>query len=227
MKRKSVFIIAILLLPSLIYVFFALGKANFRKLPYHGPIAVRDTFIAGTKKADTLHYSIPEFTVLDAEGKPFSSTNFSGTSYSATFIDSWGAIAADQLKGIIEYTVLRKEDIKHVQFVFFVQVDSSETGQLANLADTLGMPREACLTLYGTKPMLDKIKELYFVPVDGMTFKHTRLMVLVDAKGQIRGFHDPGSVTGVKTLLEDLQHLRLSEEAENTRRMFKIEKKAS
>lgn len=223
MKRKGLFVIAILLLPSLLYVFFALGKANFRKLPYHGPKAVRDSFIEGKQVKDTIYYSIPSFTVSDADGQAVDSKTLSGKIYIAGFIDGWGEATAKQLKGLAEYAVLKKEELRFMQFVFFVQADS--TSALPQLADTLNIPQANCLTYYASKEQMDKIKPLFFVPVGGLTFKHTRLMVLVDEHGHIRGFHDPGSITGVKTLVEDFQHLSLHDEAEETKKQFKIEKR--
>lgn len=225
MKRKGLFVLAILLLPSLIYVFFALTKANFRKLPYHGPKAVRDTFIDGKSAKDTVYYVIPEFTLSDLQRNRVSSKTLSGKTYIASFIRGWGAETAKQLKGIAEYTHMKKEDLAYMRFVFFVQSDSTAPAPLPDMADTLQLEKAKCITLHGTKEEIDKAEKLYYVGVEGYVQRIIDQAILVDEKGHVRGYYDIGSVSGMKTLKEDYEHLLLHDEARHTKEQFNIETK--
>jgi hypothetical protein len=225
LKRKALFVFAILLLPSLIYIFFALSKANFRKLPYHGPKAVRDTVINGKSQRDTVYYTIPPYP-LTISGRHGSSTELLRDSiYIALFIDEWNSEAADQLKGLAEYAVRKKEDLRYMHFIFFTPIDTSGRARGFSYGDSLKLDKGAGTTVQVRQSLYDSLKTLYFVPVNGMIFKHTKLGVLVDRRGRIRGYHDAGSVMGMRTLKEDFQHLRLRDEAEEHRQKFKIEQK--
>ena len=224
MKRKALFVLVILLLPSLLYVFFAISKANFRKLPYHGPKTVRDTVINGKVQKDSLYYTIPAFP-LTINGKQGLSTDLLRDSiYIAIFIDKWNADAIGQLQSLAEYAVRKKEDIAYMHFMFFTPADSADNN-LRSLGDSLKLDKGAGTTLQFSRGMYDTLKTWYFVPVNGLEFRHTKLAVLVDGKGRIRGYHDTGSVTGMRTLKEDVQHLRLRDEVEEHRENFKIEQK--
>lgn len=225
MKRKGLFVLAILLLPSLLYVFFALGKANFRKLPYHGPKAVRDTFIDGQAKKDSIPYAIPVFSISNPQRQPVSSASFSGNSYIAVFISDWSPKTARQLKGLAEYAALKEEDLSYMHFVFFVQSDSSLPTPLPEVADTLALDKSRCITLHGTREEIEKTKDLYYVGESSVIPRHIRQAILVDEKNHVRGYYDIGSVSGMKTLKEDFEHLVLHDKARETQEQQKIEKR--
>jgi hypothetical protein len=225
LKRKGFFLLALLLLPSLIYVFFALTKANFRKLPYHGPKAVRDTLIDGAVKKDTVYYIIPSFTLSDPQRNETDIKTFTGNTYIATIIRDWGPETAKQLKGLAEYTHLQQEDLIYMKFVFFVQSDSSLPAPLPQMADTLGLQKEKCITLHGTKEQVDRVEKLYYVGIEGAMHKLIKQSILVDSKGHVRGYYDISSAAGMKILKEDFEHLLLHDEARHTKEQFNIETK--
>lgn len=210
-------------MPSLLYVFFAIGKANFRKLPYHGPKTVRDTIINGTVKKDTVYYSIPSFH-SHSVNNPTALQWLSDSIYIALFIDKWNDEALDQVKGLAEYAVRKKEDLAYMNFIFFT-VEDSLKANLERLGDSLRLDEGTHATLVFSSGKYDTLKTYYFVPVDGHEFKHTKLAVLVDGAGRIRGYYDAGTITGMRTLKEDFQHLRLRDELTEHRENFKIEQK--
>lgn len=221
MKRKALFVLLILLLPSLIYVFFAISKANFRKLPYHGPHKVRDTLINGTLQKDTVFYTIPQFYTSFDKQSPAVQW-LSDSIYIALFVDEWNDESLEQLKGLAEYAVRKKEDLEYMNFIFFTVSDSTQHN-LSWLGDSLKLDKGASATMAFSKGKYDTLKTYYFVPVDGHEFRHTKLAVLIDSKGRIRGYYDTGTITGMRTLKEDFQHLRLRDELTEHRENFKIE----
>jgi cytochrome oxidase Cu insertion factor (SCO1/SenC/PrrC family) len=225
LKRKGLIVLAILLLPSLLYVFFALGKANFRKLPYHGPKAVRDTFINGQQQKDSIPYSLPAFSIAGTQRQQVSSNTFSGKPYIAAFISDWGPKTAKQLKGLAEYAKLKQEDLSYIKFVFFVQSDSSLPAPLPEVADTLSIDKSKCITLHGTAEEMIKLQKMYYVGLEGLVNKYINQAVLVDEKNHVRGYYDISSVSGMKTLKEDFEHLVLHDEAQETKDQFNIETK--
>ena len=227
MKRKGLFVFLILLLPSLLYVFFAVSKANFRKLPYHGPKAVRDTVISGQVQKDTVYYTIPSFHIT-LNGEQRKSTELlKDTIYIALFIDKWDKGLVEQLQGLAEYAVRKKEDLELMHFIFFTPLDTLAPKGAFSPGDSLGLDKGSSTTLQFRRDVYDTLKTWYFVPVNGLKFRHTKLAVLVDGKGRIRGYHDTGSVMGMRTLKEDFQHLRLRDAVDEHRESFKIEQKPS
>jgi hypothetical protein len=245
-KRKGLFVLAILLLPSLIYVFFALSKANFRKLPYHGPKAVRDTLINGAPRKDTVYYAIPpmvmygivrndtiytsnpQFALFDSQGNRTSIQTLLSISrnvHIASFIRKWDAGTAKQLKGLAEYAKMQKADIDFINFVFFVESDTAAPKPYPEVADTLGLDKGKCITLHGSKEQLDMLEKLYYVGIEKEMMKLIDQVVLVDQDRHVRGYYDISFVAGVKILKEDYEHLLLHDKAEETKQQFNIETK--
>src|ERR1700752_2569501 len=55
--KKKVILLSIILFPSLIYLFFEMTKANFKKMAYFGPKTVNE-------KGDTIYYTVPEINFM-------------------------------------------------------------------------------------------------------------------------------------------------------------------
>src|ERR1041385_3746951 len=122
--KKRVTLFLILLLPPLVYIYFALGVPKTFRAPFFGPrhaIQVADKKNGGFK-TDTVYYSIPSFESKTTNGKIFDRKALDGHLYLALFVDP------DSLKSTLpilaEDILTNRESYRYSRFVFFYPGDS-------------------------------------------------------------------------------------------------------
>src|SRR6185369_9469181 len=122
--KKRLTLFSILLLPPIVYIYFALGVPKAFRAPFFGPrhaIQIQDK--NGNPKTDTVYWSIPEFSFKTTGGQTFNSKTLDGNLYVALFV------RPDSLKSILpifaEDIKLNRMSYNYGRFVFFYPGDSA------------------------------------------------------------------------------------------------------
>jgi protein SCO1/2 len=159
--------------------------------------------------------SVPEFTLSERSGRPFSGSELKGKVWVADFIFTTcpgpcPLVSArfQELQRMIE----RTPDVRLVSFTVDPETDTPEV--LARYANHLQADPEKWLFLTGEKSYLyTLIQQHFLLPVtpnprgaqgpEGAVLHSTKL-VLVDARGDIRGFYDGLATETLPHVLRDI-----------------------
>lgn len=207
--KKAGILIAILLLPSLFYLFLYTGANNFKSLPYYGPKEVNPA-----NPKDTIYHTIPYFEFTNQNAQTFSSKDLEGKIYVADFFFvSCPTICPKMTTHMLE---LQKHfydlsDFHLVSFTVNPEQDSVEV--LKDYAENVRAMDSVWDFLTGPKEEIYKLGYEGFM-VNAMEddaapggFLHSQWLVLVDKKGRIRGYFDGTSTTETNNLMDAIEIL--------------------
>lgn len=218
--KKVLILLALLIVPSALYIAFTTGKHKFLNLPYYGPKIPYDTLDKrGNKIVDTLYHEIPFFEFTNQDGKPFGSANLDGKIYIANFffttcpgiclktstqlVDLQRKIKGDHRiqpgeVQLVAFTVKPEEDSVPVLKAYAQRLQADST-----IWNLLTGDREEIYDL-GQKGYL--INANVDVKAPGGIF-HSGDFLLIDRENRIRGIYDGTSSAEVKKLMEDVRTL--------------------
>jgi protein SCO1 len=213
MKKTSAFtkviiIAAILLLPSVFFLFISSGKNNYKELEIFGPKIPR---ISG----DTLYHTIPAFTFQNFDGTEVSDKTFENKIYVADFFfTSCPSICPKMSHQMhrVQKEFEDKDDVKLISFTVDPDKDDIET--LAAYAEEYNAIPGKWFFVTGSKPALYDLARTGFfltaIPGDGgpEDFIHSEMLVLVDKEKRIRGYYDGTDPYEVKKLIEEIKVLQ-------------------
>ena len=163
--KKRLTLFSILLLPPIIYIYFALGVPKTFRAPFFGPrhaIEVKDK--NGNPKTDTAYYSIPPFRSKTINGGIFDSKSLDGHLYLALFVDpdsmkkTLPILAEDILTNKLTYT--------YSHFVFFYPGDSlgNPTKDAPDFAKELKLGTDTAFTVFLPRATFDSLHNTeYFI----------------------------------------------------------------
>jgi hypothetical protein len=238
--KKKLILLSIILFPSLIYLFFQLTQANFKKMAYFGPKTVNE-------KGDTVYYSVPKTIFLnklitieeigaDNEGKEFSTLIWKADSvsidttnypvYLIMFIDSKLKKEGYKLGGMYDYMKYKAKDLKGMP-IFIVSDFSEALDGGKKEVELRGEFDSLKITLSNFHPLLCDLKSrqqflanTYFKQKPYYAFDY--FIVLVDKKRHIRGYYDPSFNAEIKRMVLDYQHLKIRDESAQTQKQNDI-----
>ena len=87
-NQKILGLIAILLLPSFIYLLLSSGDFNYSSLPYIGPRSTQTKMVDGKEIVDTVYHKIPAFNFTDHNGHSITQEDIQGKIVVANFFFS-------------------------------------------------------------------------------------------------------------------------------------------
>lgn len=230
--KKAITLLSILILPALIYIYFALGIPKVIKAPIYGPREVKPVLDKETGKytTDTAYYTIPVFNCLTTGGFGFNSkTTLDGRLYVAIFLPP------DSMKSMLpilaEDIKLKKNTYGYGRYVFFMTTDTAGNVPVnaPDLAKDLGLGVDTAFTVFMTREVFDSVRmNHYFVhdparPKD--PWQSTTDAVLIDRLGRIRGYYNIHSAADIKKMKEDINHVFLRDEGVQTMEESKVEQK--
>lgn len=229
MKSKLI-LVTVLLLPTLIYIYFALGVPKAVRAPFFGPRhAIEVTDKNGNPKTDTAWYTIPAFHGLLKNGAAFNSNKLAGHLYLAIFLhpDSVNSV----LPLLAQDVTWNKSKYGNAVFVFFFPGDSAGNPQAdaPDFAKDLKLGTDTGMTIFVPPVTFDTLRDKhYFVP-DPSRKKDPWVgksdAVLIDWKGRIRGYYNIHYGDQLKKMREDVQYIYSRDEAAETLEQTTIEKK--
>lgn len=227
--KKRIALLAVLFLPILIYIYFALGVPKASRAPFFGPRQViQVTDKNGNPKTDTAYYTIPGFRFQSMGNPAFTNASLSGNLYLAVFahpdsVKKNFAIFAEDIK-------LNRMSYNYARFVFFCPADSAgnEIPGTPDYAKELGLGPDTAFTVFVPSGKFSQLHDQYFPP-DVKREKDPKRTwhdaVLVDYKGRIRGYYDIWSAADLKTMKEDVRFIKFRDEAAETLENSKVEQK--
>ncbi len=227
--KKRLALFAVLFLPILIYIYFALGVPKAFRAPFFGPrqaIQVKDK--NGNPKTDTLWYSVPPFKLNSYGNHTFDSRSLNGNLYVALFVhpDSLQktmAIFAEDIK-------LNRMSYNYARFVFFYPGDSigNPLPGAPDFAADMRLGADTAFTVFPVAAAFDSLHTHYFIP-DPSRKKDPWATwsdaVLIDHKGRIRGYYNIRYAAELKKMKEDIRFIKFRDEASQTLDDSKVEQK--
>jgi protein SCO1 len=214
--KKKILLLLVLVIPSTIAFLMEYSTVNFKKLPYYGPKKVLNTNIK-----DTLYYSLLNH----------SDTNLAQFAYLKDTV-KYPIIIVDFLLSdrkkdlynagaLIDALKYRYEKMSLVEV--FINANKTEIGDVKQLfSNTLINYDKIHLqtyTLDNEKQFLDQtifFQKPYYIDYN--------FMVLLDKKRRVRGYYDPRYAAEIKRMYEEFKHLKIHDEAKDTRSENKLEK---
>lgn len=228
--KKRLAVLAVLFLPIVIYIYFALGVPKAFRAPFFGPrqaIQVKDK--NGNLKTDTAWFAIHPFQFQTTGNHLFSSKSLDGNLYVALFVHP------DSLRAILpifaEDIKLNRMSYNYARFVFFYPADSAGNapGNAPDFAKELGLGPDSAFTVFLSPNLFTQMHdEEYFVP-DPSRKKDPWATwsdaVLIDHKGRIRGYYNIRYAAELKKMKEDVRFIKFRDEASQTLEDSKVEQK--
>lgn len=223
MQNKSFkvgILIAILAVPTFIFVFLKMFGQNYYTLPYLMP-KMDETGQIVMKGADTVFHQIPPYELIDQNGQKFSSEQTKGKIYVADFFFTrCGTIcpkisnnltriqsifSADTNVIIVSHSVDPKHDSSEVLQKYAQKYDAKYgkwyflTGEKKTIYD---------IAIKGYKlPVADASEYDNKIKSIDETFIHSEKLLLIDKEGYIRGIYDGTYSPDVERLIGEVKVL--------------------
>ncbi len=223
MQNKSFkvgILIAILAVPTFVFVFLKMFGQNYYTLPYLMP-EIDDTGQVMMKGADTVFHQIPQYELIDQSGQKFSSEQTKGKIYVADFFFTrCGTIcpklsnnlsrvqsifSADSSVIIVSHSVDPKHDSSAVLQKYAQKYDAKYgkwyflTGEKKIIYD---------IAIKGYKlPVADASEYDKKIKSIDETFIHSEKLLLIDKEGYIRGIYDGTYSPDVERLIGEVKVL--------------------
>jgi protein SCO1/2 len=207
--KKAAILIAILLVPSLLYLLLSTGTNNFKPLPYMGPKEAVEVMKDGEMVVDTIYHSIPAFQFTDQNGDLFSSETLKGKIYVANFFFATCPTICPKVSTNMLQVQDRFKDRKDFSLVSFTVNPEHDTPEvLKEYAEKVHATDGVWTFLTGDKESIYDIGfKGYFVSAqkDSIApggFLHSSNMMLIDGEGRLRGIFDGTSVSETNDLFD-------------------------
>ncbi|MBI3510445.1 MAG: hypothetical protein HY064_07255 [Bacteroidetes bacterium] len=229
MKSRAI-LFTVLLLPTIVYIYFALGVPKTFRAPFFGPrhsIIVKDK--NGNDKTDTSYFAIPSFTCHTVGNTIFNTEKLSGHLYVAVFVNPDSLTTL--LPSLAEDLHLNREKYKYARFVFFYPGDSlgNVTPSCPDFGKDLKLNEDSAISLYLSPATFDSLHaKYYFVPDPSRKkdpWQTWSDAILIDHKGRIRGYYNIRMASELKKLKEDVPFINFRDEAAETIDNSTIEKR--
>jgi len=152
---------------------------------------------------------VPVFHLTDQTGRAFNSTTLAGRVWVADFMFTSCPGPCPRMTSQMRHVQDATRDLANVRFVSFtVDPDRDTPAVLAEYAKVHRAETQSWYFLTGTQPALHHLGRDVFKlnNVDG-TLNHSTRFVLVDARGQIRGYYDTSEPDSIPKLIGDVRAL--------------------
>jgi protein SCO1/2 len=207
---KAIIILAILILPSVAYVYLSTGKHHYKKLGIYGP---KDDIDAN---GDTVYHVIPPFSFTNQEGESISDKDLEGKIYVASYFFASCKGICPKINGELQRVQEKFKANRFVKIVSFtVDPEHDSVPVLAEYGRRNLVKPGKWHLLTGDK------KEIYTLAKKGFlasaleqedkipAFIHSEFLVLVDKEKHIRGMYDGTKPDEVKRLMDEIVVLLL------------------
>lgn len=212
-KKKVLFkigiLLAILLLPSLVYMFLSTGINNFKRLEIYGPKTV-----AEGSTTDTIYHTIPPFRFVNQNGDSITNMDYEGKIYVADFFFASCPTICPKMSTHMLQVQKAYYDLKNFKLVSFtVNPENDSVPVLKEYSERVHARDSVWNFLTGDKEKLyDLAYEGFYATAlqDGTApggYIHSSNLYLVDGKGRIRGIFDGTSTTETNNLKDAIEIL--------------------
>ncbi len=208
--RKPLILILILLVPSLAYLVLTTGKHNIKKLQYFGPKS-----LAANGK-DTIYHTIPAFSLIDQDGKPFGDKDLNNKIYVANFFFTSCPTICPKMQTLMK-KIQDTDDFKKLNdfklVSFTVDPDNDTPEKLKEFSSLIKAEKNRWYFLTGNRDSIYDLAYKGFM-VNAMEdkkadggFLHSDIMLLIDKEKRVRGIYEGTSYKDVKRLIDEAKVL--------------------
>jgi|ERR1039458_1080547 protein SCO1/2 len=212
--KKYVILIGIICFPIAVWFYLITGKNHFSPLPILGNYSIDSTMVNGKYKVDTIYHTIPDFTMVNQEGKTITQNEIKGKVYVAdlffTSCPSFCPRMSSGLKAV--YDKYKKVD-DFIILSFTVDPDHDTIPALIKYAEKYGADAKHWMFLRGDKQQIHDLSLSYLMtPPDTIKdakqdIQHSPYYVLVDKDRHIRGIYDSTNPIMLDSLQGDITYL--------------------
>jgi protein SCO1 len=214
--RKKILLLLVLVIPSAIAFLMEYSKVNFKKLPYYGPKQV-----SSLNTKDTNYYSLLNASDSNLSQFPYLKDT---TQYPIIVVN----FLLDDRKGelynagaLIDALKYRYERMSLVEvFINYNEQEGDKIKQLfSGNASNYKKMHLIPYNLSNEKQFLEKTVFLlkpYYIDYN--------FLVLLDKKRRVRGYYDPRYAAEIKRMYEEYKHLKIHDEAKETRKDNRLDK---
>jgi len=208
-RIRAISIAAILIGPILVFILLNTGKHHIKKLPYFPTDSIRPN-------GDTVYRKLPDFKLVDQNGKVFTEDSLRGRIHVADFFFTrCPGICPELSKGMMDVQE-KVKDFPSIRLVSYTIDPEYDTPQvLKDYGTRFQAIENKWWFLTGTEAELYRVaKNGYMLPIEKgdslpeLGFAHSGFVVLVDKdlyiRGYYKGINDEFGTNQLKTLLEDI-----------------------
>jgi len=208
-RRVFPVFIILFMAPVIVILLFKFGKNTYKELPYYGTIA------GFAPNGDTLRHSIPSFSFLDQNNRPYGSDSLKGKIYVVNFFAMSNKVAAskltDNLKKVQERfrndkefrclsIMLDEPAVSQSDLMTFAKDNTIKTYQW----HLLTAPADSVVNLLGNNGFLLKNSDIVKKQA---TPPYSPVFLLIDKEGHIRGKYIGIDDDNVEGVIEDAHTL--------------------
>lgn len=222
--KKFVYLLVILLFPSLAYIFLSTGKHRMLQLPVYYPIDTKTTVVNGKEKTDTVYHTIPDFKFINQNGDTVTQRFITDKFFVANFFfTTCPTICPKMMFNMQQINVVTEKTPDFVIISHTVNPKHDSVPVLAKYAQLVHADTKKWALVTGNK------KDIYDMGIDGYKlavdedprapggFLHSELFVLVDKQKRIRGYYDGTDSAAVNKLMRDIKLLSATYQAKEGR----------
>jgi len=209
--KKYVILLGIILFPIVIWFYLITGKNHYTPLPILGNYTIVPN---GNGKADTVYHTIPDFTMVNQEGKTIGPNEIKGKVYVADlFFASCPSFCPRMSSGLQAVNDKYKKVDDFLILSFTVDPDHDTIPALAKYAEKYGADAKHWMFLRGDKQQIHDLSLAYLmIPPDTIKdakqdIQHSPYYVLVDKEKHIRGIYDSTNPLMLDSLQGDITYL--------------------
>ncbi len=218
--KKTLILLAILVVPSVAYLILHTGKTNFTVPEIYGPKEPVINTINGKQVVDTIYHTVGGFSLLSSDSTLITESVVDGKFSVVDFFFTSCTTICPRMTGQFMRIQDKFRDNNDVVLLSFTVDPEHDT---PSILKQYSVKQKAIdnkwYFITGEKKVIyDLARNSYFATTlegDGgpNDFVHSEKLVLVDKKKQIRGFYDGTDPYETKKLLEDLDILILEDKA--------------
>jgi protein SCO1 len=227
---KAGIVLIILLSPAFVITFLHLFGKNHFTVPTYYPKIDSTTQAVIMNGKDTVFHQIPAYDLIDQSNQRFDGSKLKGQIYVADFFFSrCGTICPTLSKSMsrVQDIFINNTAINFVSYTVDPRFDSAEV--LANYSKKYEAKANKWYFLTGDKKAIyDLAIKGYFLPVSDASaydknvkiddaFIHSEKLILVDKKGQIRGYYDGTEKKEVDRLVAEIRVLLDNDEEQDAK----------
>ncbi len=219
-RRKVLILGGIVLFVLSLFVFFSpwlgLVRHAFNFLPYYGP---KETVVIerdGAQVIDTIYATVPDFSLIDRHGKPFTQDDVAGRIIIADFFFTRCTTICPKMGVQLQQLQLKLNDSAYDDVVFLSHTVDPEH-DTPEVLDAYARKLEAderrwkfltgpAVDIYrlgNTGYLLSALED----SASAEQFLHDSRLVLVDKERHIRGYYEGTTAEGMNALAADLKML--------------------
>lgn len=220
-RNKNFLAIAVVFSIITLTVFYIALKPK-KMLPVYNPADVNPEMVDSTMQTVSKYHKIADFSFTNQNGKIITQKDYEGKIYVADFFfTTCGSICPKMTTNmtVVQKAILNNPKVMLLSHTVMPDVDTVEV--LKKYATKNGVLDSKWNLVTGDKQAIYKMARLSYLavkqgkPDEMYDMVHTENFVLIDAKGQVRGFYDGTNldkateegIKNVKQLIEDIEFL--------------------